>query len=101
MNVVLFAFASTPKKIGLPGLMFALQNFFSTPISEMDEELTKKLQEFLKQHAEVYPEGLVTGYYGPLTEKAVKKFQEKYSIQSTGFVGPITRAKINQLLTLR
>ena len=39
------------------------------------------LQKFLKQDPEVYPEGKVTGYYGPLTEKAVKKFQEKNGIE--------------------
>ena len=75
------------------------------------------LQEFLKsQGPEIYPEGLVTGYFGPLTKKAVIRFQEKYReeilekwcldhnlaptclLQGTGFVGPSTRAKINQLL---
>ena len=33
----------------------------------------KKLQKFLKQFSDVYPEGLTTGYYGSLTEAAVKK----------------------------
>ncbi len=42
-------------------------------------EDVKKLQEFLKKDPEVYPESLVTGYFGPLTEKAVKKFQEKHA----------------------
>ena len=35
-----------------------------------------ELQEFLKQFSDVYPEGLVTGYFGPLTEAAVKRLQE-------------------------
>lgn len=56
------------------------------------------LQEFLKnQGAEIYPEGLVTGNFGNLTKSAVIKFQIKYSISATGYVGSITRAKINQL----
>jgi peptidoglycan hydrolase-like protein with peptidoglycan-binding domain len=70
----------------------------------------KCLQEFLKaQGPEIYPEGLVTGYFGPLTLAAVKRFQQKYwqeilapwgltKDQPTGFVGPTTRSKINQLL---
>ena len=37
----------------------------------------RKLQEFLKQFPDIYPEGLVTGYFGPLTEAAVGRFQEK------------------------
>jgi hypothetical protein len=68
------------------------------------------LQEFLKsQGPEIYPEGLVTGYFGPLTLAAVKRFQQKYwqeilapwgltKDQPTGIVGPTTRSKINQLL---
>ena len=55
-------------------------------------------------------EGLVTGYFGPLTLAAVKRFQQKYwqeilspwgltKDQPTGFVGKSTRAKINQLLS--
>ena len=58
------------------------------------------LQEFLKsQGSEIYPEGLVTGNFGTLTQTAVIRFQKKHGIQDTGFVGPITRAKINELLT--
>lgn len=47
---------------------------------------------------DVYPEGLVTGYFGSLTEKAVKRFQTKYGIEQTGFVGPQTRSKLNSLI---
>lgn len=67
-----------------------------------------RLQEFLKsQGEEIYPEGIVSGFFGPLTQSAVIRFQEKYSSEillplgldkGTGFVGPSTRAKINQLL---
>jgi len=66
------------------------------------------LQQFLKaQGQEIYPEGLVTGNFGNLTKLAVIRFQEKYKneillpvglIKGTGFVGPLTRAKINMLL---
>lgn len=57
------------------------------------------LQSFLKaQGNSIYPEGLVTGYFGPLTRAAVIKFQAKYQIPNTGFVGPMTRTKINQML---
>ncbi len=69
------------------------------------------LQEFLKsQGSEVYPEGLVTGNFLSLTQMAVIRFQEKYVSEilsplgfekGTGFVGPMTRSKINQLLILR
>lgn len=60
-----------------------------------------KLQEFLKQSQEIYPEGLVTGYFGPLTEAAVKRFQEKHGIESIGIVGPKTRQKLNELFSVQ
>lgn len=66
-------------------------------VGSNDKEV-KTLQEFLKQDPEVYPEGLVTGYYGALTEKAVKKFQEKNGIEAIGVVGPKTLAKINEVI---
>lgn len=57
------------------------------------------LQQFLKnQGSDIYPEGLVTGYFGQLTKSAVVRFQRKHDIPSTGFVGPLTRTKINQML---
>lgn len=56
------------------------------------------LQEILATDKDVYPEGLVTGYFGPLTEKAVKKFQKIAGIEQAGEVGPKTLAKINKLL---
>ena len=61
-----------------------------------DSEVTA-LQTALKGDATVYPEGLVTGYFGSLTQKAVKAFQTKYGIDPVGQVGPITRAKLNSL----
>ncbi len=59
------------------------------------------LQEFLKSRgAEIYPEGLITGYFGQLTKNAVIKFQEKNGVifPGTGFVGVLTRNKINPIL---
>ena len=56
------------------------------------------LQELLATDPEIYPEGLVTGYFGPLTKAAVRKFQKKAGIEQVGIVGPKTTAKINNLL---
>lgn len=67
------------------------------------------LQEFLKsQGPEIYPEGLITGNFLSLTQAAVIRFQEKYKEEilhpldleeGTGFVGSMTRAKINKILS--
>jgi len=71
---------------------------------QKDEEV-RYLQIFLKsQGPEIYPEGLVTGYFKSLTEAALKRFQIKYGIvaseeaEGAGFCGPKTRAKINEIL---
>ena len=56
------------------------------------------LQEVLSTDSDVYPEGLITGYFGPLTERAVKKFQQKMGVEEVGRIGPKTLAKINELL---
>lgn len=56
------------------------------------------LQMFLASDQNLYPEGLVTGYYGPLTKAAVIRFQERYGIDPVGRVGPVTLVKINSLI---
>jgi len=57
----------------------------------------KALQEFLSRLPDVYPEGLVTGYFGRLTEAAVKRLQEANGIETVGIVGPKTRAKLSEI----
>lgn len=61
-----------------------------------------RLQRFLASDSSIYPEGEITGYYGGLTEAAVKRWQTKFNIvssgdaETTGFgmVGPRTAAAI-------
>ncbi len=58
----------------------------------------RALQEFLARSKKIYPEGRVTGYYGKLTQAAVRNFQEQYGIVEVfGTVGPKTRERMNQL----
>lgn len=61
------------------------------------------LQTYLALDTSIYPEGLVTGFYGVLTTSAVQRFQCAYSIICTGSVvttgygrvGPTTLASLN------
>ncbi|MBI2612245.1 peptidoglycan-binding protein [Candidatus Kaiserbacteria bacterium] len=69
--------------------------------SESDGEVSQ-LQTFLAQDFSVYPEARVTGYFGPATERAVKRWQTGNGVVSrgtpdtTGYgaVGPKTRAAL-------
>jgi peptidoglycan hydrolase-like protein with peptidoglycan-binding domain len=54
------------------------------------------LQTFLARDTSIYPQGLVTGFFGPLTFSAVSNFQSKNGIATVGRVGPITLAAINR-----
>lgn len=72
---------------------------------ERGSEVTE-LQEFLADRPSLYPSGLVTGYFGPLTEEGVQNFQASQGIVSSGSphttgygrVGPITMQRINAIM---
>jgi peptidoglycan hydrolase-like protein with peptidoglycan-binding domain len=53
------------------------------------------LQSFLALDNTIYPQGLVTGYFGGLTKSAVSNFQSRNSIPSVGRVGPQTLLVLN------
>ncbi len=79
-----------------PDLQFDLER--GDVNADVAEEVSM-LQRFLSQDSSIYPEGEITGYFGPATERAVQRFQERHGIvargdyQSTGYgrVGPRTR----------
>lgn|SRR3989338_7587505 len=65
-----------------------------------------ELQTYLATNASIYPSGLITGYFGPLTQAGVQRFQASQGIVSSGDpattgygrVGPQTMLKINSLM---
>jgi peptide/nickel transport system substrate-binding protein len=66
----------------------------------------RELQKCLAKDPEVYPEGEITGYFGPKTKRAVIRFQEKYPSEilypiglkkGTGDVKSMTRKKLNEI----
>ena len=68
---------------------------FNNPIVLGDEgSEVSELQNRLK--AEGVYSGSVTGYFGPLTEAAVKKYQKAQGLTQLGNVGPGTRAALNK-----
>jgi len=65
---------------------------------DMSGDDVKLLPKVLATDSDIYPEGLVTGYYGNLTEQAVKRFQKLANLDQVGNVGPKILAKINEFL---
>lgn len=61
------------------------------------------LQTYLAKDPSLYPQGLVTGYFGPMTKTAVINFQNRNGIDPVGRVGPATlpvlTAKMNDGIT--
>jgi peptidoglycan hydrolase-like protein with peptidoglycan-binding domain len=62
----------------------------------MSGEDVSALQAILAADPTLYPEGLVSGFYGALTARAVAKFQSKHGFEAVGFVGPKTLKKLNE-----
>jgi len=59
-------------------------------------EDVKVLQAVLKQNKNIYPSGIVSGYYGQLTKEAVTNFQIVNDLPRTGEVDEATISKINE-----
>jgi len=53
------------------------------------------LQERLRAEG-VYPKGApLSNYFGPITRAAIERYQRAQHINPTGFLGPLTRARLN------
>jgi peptidoglycan hydrolase-like protein with peptidoglycan-binding domain len=75
----------------------------------MRGEEVRKLQQLLAVDPVLYPEGLVTGYFGWRTQRAVERFQIRHGIVNesdgprarTGFgrAGPRTLAKLQSIVS--
>lgn len=61
-------------------------------------DAVKALQAILAADPEIYPEGLITGTYGPLTARAVERFQRKHGLAQLGAIGPETLERLRGML---
>ena len=95
---------ATPAVAVTPGFSFTKPLFLNNRHSDVRE-----LQVFLNGHGFVVASmgagssGKETDYFGPATKRAIQKFQEQYGLAKAGdagygFVGPKTRAKLNELM---
>lgn len=64
-------------------------------------EDVKKFQEWLAQMPDIYPEGAVTGFFGPLTRQALIRFQMKNGLTADGDLDEETIAKIKGHLKIK
>ena len=56
------------------------------------------LQTFMSSGKDIYPAGLITGYFGTLTKNAVVQLQLAYDLTADGIAGFNTRSKINSVI---
>jgi peptidoglycan hydrolase-like protein with peptidoglycan-binding domain len=56
------------------------------------------LQALLAADPSIYPEGVISGTYGPKTAAAVKRFQKKHGLEQVGNVGPKTLERLKEYL---
>lgn len=64
----------------------------------MTDEDIAKLQELLATDPTIYPEGKKTGYFGPLTKEAVKRFQVRHGLEVTGKIDEETHDMLEEYL---
>lgn len=92
--------------VGLTSQVFAYTPITSQlDLGSMGIDVTS-VQTFFADNAAIYPEGLITGYFGGLTGAAVRRFQTEFNISTSGTpsttgygrVGPMTITKINSLI---
>jgi hypothetical protein len=60
-------------------------------------EGTKSIQQALSQLG-FLDSRYITGFFGPITTEAVKEFQKQNGISQTGYVGPLTKASLEENL---
>lgn len=93
-SVISTSVCATALVLGLSSLAYAdtLTRQLQLGMSGSD---VGSLQSFLALDTAIYPQGLVTNYFGFLTKSAVSNFQSRNGIDAIGRVGPITLNAIN------
>lgn len=98
MNVSTVSLMAVLVSAGLASQVYAYNPITSSLDPGQTSANVTNLQTFFADNSAIYPEGLITGYFGGLTGKAVTRFQAEYGIAQAGRVGPITLNKINSLI---
>lgn len=67
----------------------------------MTDDDIKAIQEALASDPSIYPSGLKTGFFGPMTKEAIKKFQAKNGLEVTGEINAETKAALDTIMATR
>ena len=67
----------------------------------MTDADVKTIQELLASDPSIYPRGLVTGYFGPMTKEAIMRFQTRNGLEVTGEINEETRAALDTVIEQR
>jgi len=81
-------------------MIIGVSNASAAPLTKelqfgMNGSDVSSAQTFLSQDQALYPQGLVTGYFGSFTKQAVINFQLRNEIPSVGRIGPMTLPIMN------
>jgi peptidoglycan hydrolase-like protein with peptidoglycan-binding domain len=82
-----------------PPAPVVITDFFTAPVVlNATNDSIKLLQSILKTDPAIYPEGITSGLFGPLTEAALRRFQAAYSLPASGVFTTETEAIFNSVL---
>ncbi len=80
--------------MGIPAISHADTLYRELEVGMSGSDVSS-VQTFFAQDSTLYPQGLVTGYFGLFTKAAVATFQSRNDIPSVGRIGPITLPILN------
>ena len=61
---------------------------------ETNDDITR-IQRLLATDPEIYPDAIISGFFGSKTEAAIGRLQARYNLEAVGVVGPATEALLN------
>ncbi len=57
-----------------------------------------RVQKLLATDAEIYADGTVSGFFGPKTQEALRRFQARFGLDTVGIIGPATKAVLEAFM---
>lgn len=58
----------------------------------------EKIQKLLATDSEIYGDGTISGFFGPKTQDAIRRFQTRFGLDPVGVVGPSTKAVLEAFM---